>query len=163
MIRDAADYEGKGCWVRRLLWIVGRGGEEEHTTHPNDLYPPSRVGRERECAQGSNPRPKDYRIDKQVDVLSVLTALVRGVMKVDGYRKLAIEEKGRSTTAWDPQPTRPNPRSWRRSARGSRMLRVLASLFTVQRRAAQRRVCKGSERYHPSEYQGGCPASRRSQ
>jgi hypothetical protein len=94
MIRDAADWEGEGCWVRRLLWIVGRGGEEEHTTRPNDLYSPSRVGRGRECPQGFNPRPKDYRVDEQVDVLFVVTALVRGIMKADGYRKLAIEEKG---------------------------------------------------------------------
>jgi len=41
MIRDEADCEGEEYWVRRLLGIGGRGGEE-HTTNPNDLYSPSR-------------------------------------------------------------------------------------------------------------------------
>ena len=49
MIRDEADCEGEEYWVRRLLRIGGRGGEE-HTTHPNDLYSPL-AGRERKSAE----------------------------------------------------------------------------------------------------------------
>ena len=36
------ELRGRGYWVRRLLWIGGRGGEGEHTTHPDDLNPPPR-------------------------------------------------------------------------------------------------------------------------
>ena len=34
--------EDIGLWVRGFLWIGRRVGEEKHTTHPNDLYPPPR-------------------------------------------------------------------------------------------------------------------------
>jgi hypothetical protein len=64
VIRGGTDHKGGGCWVRRLLWIGGRGGEEEHTTHPNDLCSPSGAGRERGFVQRWNPWPQDCKIDK---------------------------------------------------------------------------------------------------
>jgi hypothetical protein len=33
---EAGEGSGlEGCWVRELLWIRGRVGEGEHTTHPS--------------------------------------------------------------------------------------------------------------------------------
>ena len=52
MIWDGVDCEGGGCWLENRSEVGGEGGEE-HTTHPNDLYPPPRWTWTRFCSDYS--------------------------------------------------------------------------------------------------------------
>jgi len=44
---------------RRSVWIGETVGEEKHTTHSNDLYPPSRWTRPRTCTRIGQPNGHD--------------------------------------------------------------------------------------------------------
>jgi len=84
-------------------------------------------GREHGSAQGYNPRPKDYAVDKLkgVDVLLVMIP-APAVRKVDGNHNLLIGEKVGPPRLGNVQP---DPRPWGRGARGSYMFRMVVLLF----------------------------------
>ena len=83
-----------------LLWIGERGGEEEHTTHPNDLYSSSSLdvvtNLDRDC-WSRNPWPRYCMVCKRkgVDVLSCARGLALALGRVNGNHILPIGEKVR--------------------------------------------------------------------